>query len=257
MYPDAHAKSSILRLGSAKSVSGVGLDQKHHNYTVTAFTVTTLLYLAAGALFWYLQQHFLIADEVSRDQRITLRLSAFAPEPLLQDDLRQVERSRPKPLPSPPKERPVQEKPKPKRLEKKPMPKTQKRLSQPKPKPKKHLVQKKPAPKKSVKKYAVGSSTPHHAATKKNHFLAEVRERIDRHKHYPRIAKRRGMQGAVKVRFTILKNGSVGRILLSGSKLFYASARHAVQSAFPVETKGVPMALPAAVSLTLRYRLRE
>ena len=245
MYLDANVKNPV---------SAVGLEQKHQSYTVTAFAVTTLLYLAAGGLFWYLQQRVAVSDEVSRDSRITLHLSAFAPEPLPQKDLQEVEKPRPKPLPKPPVKPPVQEKPKPKSVEKKPIPKTQERPSPPKPRPKpkskKHSVKKTPA-----KKHLAGSTVPHHAATKKNRFLAEVRRRIDRNKHYPRIAKRRGMQGAVNIRFTILKNGSVGNIALSGSKLFYASARHAVESAFPVDTKGVPMSLPATVSLTLRYRI--
>ena len=245
MYSDTNPKDPIAQP-----------ELKQKRYDHAAFGITTLLYLAIGGIFWYMQQSLLVSDEASKEQTITLRLAAFAPKPLHAEDRQPKEKPRPKPLPTLPKTPPVQEKPKPKTVEEKPIPKEEKRPSppkpKPKPKPKKRLVKKRP-----VQKDLLGSTAPRHAATKKNRFLAEVRRRIDRHKRYPRIAKRRGMQGAVKVRFTILQNGSVGNIALSGAKLFYASARHAVENAFPVNVKGVPMSLPATVSLTLRYRLRE
>jgi protein TonB len=96
----------------------------------------------------------------------------------------------------------------------------------------------------------------HFSTAKKNAFLAMVRRRIDSHKHYPRIAKKRGMQGSVNVRFTILPNGSVTVISATGSKLFVRSAKEAVKAAFPLSSKHIPMPLPATVNLTLRYRLR-
>jgi protein TonB len=63
------------------------------------------------------------------------------------------------------------------------------------------------------------------------------------------------MQGVVRVRFTILANGHVGNISLSGPKVFHASARKAVKSAFPVNVKKAPLHLPTTVNLSLRYTL--
>ena len=91
---------------------------------------------------------------------------------------------------------------------------------------------------------------------KKNQFLAQVRQKINQHKSYPKIAQRRGLQGKVKVRFTILANGNVGHISLSGPKVFHNSARRAVKGAFPINTKNAPISLPQSVNLTLRYQLR-
>jgi len=63
------------------------------------------------------------------------------------------------------------------------------------------------------------------------------------------------MQGVVKVKFTILKNGNVSNITMSGSKIFHRSVKKAIKSAFPISKKA-PLPLPTTVNLTLRYRLR-
>ena len=64
------------------------------------------------------------------------------------------------------------------------------------------------------------------------------------------------MQGTVKIRFTILANGNVGHISVSGPKVFHNSARNAVKKAFPIGTRNVPLSLPASVNLLLRYQLK-
>ena len=74
--------------------------------------------------------------------------------------------------------------------------------------------------------------------------------KIDRNKFYPRIAKKRGMQGSVKVKFTILANGNVGHISVSGPKVFHNSARNAVKKAFPIDAKKSPISLPTSVNVT-------
>ena len=91
---------------------------------------------------------------------------------------------------------------------------------------------------------------------KKSQFLARIRAKINRAKSYPRVAQKRGMQGVVKVRFTILKNGRVGHISVSGPKVFHNSAKRAVKKAFPINTKNAPLSLPTSVNLSLRYQLK-
>jgi len=65
------------------------------------------------------------------------------------------------------------------------------------------------------------------------------------------------MQGKVIAQFTILSNGSVADIKLSGSKIFHASARQAIQKAFPVNAAGKPFSFPIVVNLALEYRLTQ
>jgi protein TonB len=86
--------------------------------------------------------------------------------------------------------------------------------------------------------------------------LASLRAKINRKKSYPRIAQKRGMQGTVKIRFTILRNGHVGNITVSGPKVFHNSAKGAVKKAFPISVKNAPLRLPTTVNLSLRYKLR-
>jgi len=64
------------------------------------------------------------------------------------------------------------------------------------------------------------------------------------------------MQGAVKVKFTILRSGKVGHISVDGPKVFRNSARDAVKSAFPINVKKSPLSLPMSVNITLRYQIR-
>ena len=118
----------------------------------------------------------------------------------------------------------------------------------------KKRVRKKVPPK--TTKSAKRTSISRNCAAKKNQFLSKVREEINRHKSYPKIARRRGMQGLIKVKFTILANGNVGYIFVSGPKVFHNSAKYAVKSAFPVNIKHVPMPLPQSVNVTLHYQLR-
>jgi len=63
------------------------------------------------------------------------------------------------------------------------------------------------------------------------------------------------MQGSVMVSFTILPNGKVSNISVSGPNAFHSSAKDAVKKSFPVSVKNVPIALPQRVSFTMHYRL--
>jgi len=89
-----------------------------------------------------------------------------------------------------------------------------------------------------------------------NRLLATIKRRIARNKSYPSAAKRRRMQGVVRVSFTITRSGGVRGISVSGPRIFAASARSAVRRAFPVNVGDAGFALPRRMSVTLRYRLR-
>jgi protein TonB len=247
---------------------------KKHRYKVSFF-LTTLLYVAPFSLYIYLFNQHITISEDPKDNAIKLALSQFVPEappcqtdaPLQPEQLVEEEPEKeekaeeveepeepvteetkePKPEPEPIiKEKPVVE-PVVKKEVQKPKKKVQKKN------PHKKKVTRKREPRK--KRQVSGGGSPRYSAGQKNRFLARIRARIERAKSYPRIAQRRGMQGVVKVRFTILANGHVGNISLSGPKVFHASARKAVKSAFPVNVKKAPLHLPTTVNLSLRYIL--
>lgn len=236
---------------------------------------TTLLYATIIGLFLFMQQQTKISTERSQEKVMQVVLSDFMPEvlpveetpvvkevkeleikeeepvepevieePVPQEEVKVVEEPTPEPIVKPllPLPKPVIEKPK-KKIEVK---KTTKK------KPKKTVKKKKPIPKASRASVKKTQANP----DKVNRFYKKVRVKINQNKSYPKIAKRRRMQGAVKVTFTVLRSGEVSNILLKGPKVFYNSARHAVKSAFPISVKNIPVSLPATVHITLRYQIR-
>ncbi len=248
-----------------------------HRYLISYFS-TTLFYLLLAGSYFYVQYQNFISDQKPQDQVVHLSLSTCVPEvvppveepeevekeePVVEEEI--IEEPEPEPVveEKPILEKPIPEKIIPKPIEPKVIPKPVVKKIEKKPVIKKKVVKKK-KPKKKVKKRAPSQTNKgrkragvsRNSTAKKNQFLAKVRQKINRHKSYPKIAKRRGMQGTVKVRFTILANGHVGHISVTGPKVFHTSARHAVKSAFPISTKNVPLSLPASVNLQLRYQLK-
>jgi len=220
----------------------------------------------AGAYF-YVQTRYLVSDQKPEDTPIHLSLAAFIPEAIPPAEKpEEIEKEEPvveeETIIEPEPEPVIEEKPLPEKII--PEPVKPKIIPKPKPVLKKKTVKKKKVkkkvsrkvPPKTTKGMRQTGSAKKNNSTRKSQFLAEVRRKINQHKSYPKIAKRRGMQGIVRVRFTILANGNVGNISVSGPKVFHRSARRAVQSAFPVSTKNVPVSLPKRVNLTLRYQLK-
>jgi len=243
-----------------------------HRYLISFFS-TTFFYLLLAGTYFYVQYQYLIADQKPQDQTIHLSLSTCVPEvvppveepeeiekeePVVEEEI--IEEPEPEPIVE---EKPIPEKIIPEPIEPKIIPKPVVEEIKKKPVVKKKVVKKKKV-KKKVKKRAPSKTTKgakqtgvaqKNASAKKNLFLAKVRRKINQHKSYPKIAKRRGMQGKVKVRFTILANGNVGHISVSGPKVFHNSARNAVKKAFPISTRNIPISLPTSVNLSLRYQL--
>ncbi|MDM5271453.1 energy transducer TonB [Sulfurovum sp. zt1-1] len=221
-----------------------------------SFLVTSLIYLTAGFTLLYFSQTVNVSDKKSFVKTIELSLQAYQPE-IVEQRSEPIKEETPPPVEKTPPPEPIIEKPKP--------------LEQPKPEP---IVQKqeikKPKEKKEKLKNVVkktkkpptqkisalkSSKKQQSTAEEKNLFLAKVRDRINRNKHYPNIAKRRGMQGSVRISFTILSNGQVSGITVNGPKVFHTSAKEAVQKAFPIAVKNIPISLPEQVSVTLHYKL--
>lgn len=233
---------------------------------------TTLIYLSLAGLFFYLGEHRLVSAKKSEEKTLQMCLSDFVPEvtpPVEQPEEPVVEEEPPEeePViepeiieePLPEKEPEVKEEIVPEPIVLKEIPKPVVKEVKKKPKVKKREKKKK-TKKKRVKKKRVKKSVyarkSKSSKAEKNRFLANIRAKINKHKSYPRIAKKRRMQGSVKVKFTILRSGKVGNISVRGPKVFHSSARKAVKSAFPVNAKKSPISLPANVNLTLRYQIR-
>lgn len=244
-----------------------------------SFSTTTFLYATIIGLFLYMQQQTMISTERSQEKVMQVMLSDFVPEvlpveetpvveevkepelkeeeviepetieePVPQEEEKVVEEPTPEPvvkplpLPKPVVEKLIVEKPKKK-------PEVKKVIKK---KPKKVVKKKKPVQKASRSSIKKSQANP----DKVNKFYKKIRVKINKNKSYPKIAKRRRMQGSVKVTFTVLRSGKVSNILLKGPKVFHNSARHAVKSAFPISVKNIPVSLPATVNVTLQYQIR-
>ncbi len=93
-------------------------------------------------------------------------------------------------------------------------------------------------------------------AAKKDLFLSQIKERIDKNKVYPKTARRRGIEGEVHVKFVIDKTGKLLNIkILKGSEVFYGSAEDAIKSSFPIEVPKELVLEKFQFELTLSYNL--
>lgn len=248
-----------------------------HRHFISYFS-TLLVYLFIIGLFFYLQERYFVSTKRMEERTTQLCLCSFQSETVAsveqveQEEIEEIEEPIVEEEPIPEEEPVVEEKPvvEPEII-KEPVPE-EKSTPEPVvekvvPKPIVKEVKKKPksiAKKKISKKIAkqkqrkqkASSQRSITSAAEKNQFLANLRAKINKHKSYPRIAQKRGMQGTVKVEFTILSDGNVGNISVSGPKVFHSSARNAVESAFPLNVKSAPISLPKSINVTLRYQIR-
>ena len=243
-----------------------------HRFFIS-FLITMCLYAILVFTLLYAQHLHVVTEQTPEEQIISMSLSYYVPEviPPIEEPIKE-EPVKEEVIPEPIKEvepevekvveqevisEPVVEKivPKPKPIIKKIM----KKKVQKKKKLKKKQVKRKRVKKKVLKRKVSTKKAPSKkkvSPAKKNAYLARVRSKINSNKTYPRIAKRRGMQGSVKVHFIILKNGNVGNITVSGPKVFHKSAKDAVKKSFPINTKNAPISLPMTVNFVLHYQIR-
>ena len=221
-----------------------------------SFLATSFLYAMVGYVLFYLSKTTSISTEKSPLKTIAMSLNTFQPEVVEEKPQPLKEEPTPEPEPEPlpvesPKPAPLVKKEEIKKPEVKKV-KEEKPKEKPKKAAKKPPVKLQPTEKTDARK---STQIQQSTAAQKNLFLAKVRERINQHKSYPRMAKRRGMEGSVRVDFTILANGTVSDIKVSGPKAFHASAKEAVEKAFPLSVNTLPTTLPQKVSITLHYVL--
>ena len=241
-----------------------------HRHFISYFS-TTVMYLLFAGIYFYLQNNTFVSAQKTEEKIMRMVLTAFVPEVATPvEQVEQVEEPvveeepviEEKPVvepeivkdPTPEKEPEVKEEIIPEPIVPKVVPKPVVKEIKKKPKPKKKIKNKTAKKKQQSQKASARKSNS--SPAEKNQFLAKIRDKINKHKSYPRIAKKRGMQGNIKVKFTILSSGKVGNISVSGPKVFHKSARNAVKSAFPINAKNAPITLPKSINITLRYQIR-
>lgn len=95
----------------------------------------------------------------------------------------------------------------------------------------------------------IGSGT-----TGQNEVLAQIRQQIEEAKHYPLLARRRGVEGTAAVSFKINADGSV-----SGLKLRQSSGTSLLdQAALQTITRAAPFpAYPDPIQIGIRFAMHE
>jgi protein TonB len=94
-------------------------------------------------------------------------------------------------------------------------------------------------------------------AGEKDAYLAALLKRIEGHKHYPRTARRRQLQGEISVSFLLLQDGEVDRVTLSGGhQVLRDAARQAIHNATPFPKPPTGMNLPYPVRYGMVFQLR-
>jgi protein TonB len=226
---------------------------------IKALLLTLIVYIPLIYLFYNYSSSIERIESVERK----IKLDIFKPLPTVEhisqtsefeddtlDDLDEIMQEEEKITPEPIK-KPLPPEKEHKVLTPKPKPVIRKKrviTHKSKPKAKKHKYSKKatkskPKPKRATTSYMSSSRV-----------ISMLKKRIEKNKRYPKMAKRRGLNGKVSVKFKINKAGRVSNISTKGSKIFLKSAKSAIEKSFPIDTKGVK--LPMSVNLILLYRLK-
>jgi protein TonB len=89
-----------------------------------------------------------------------------------------------------------------------------------------------------------------------NRYFAQVSETINKNKSYPRRAVLRNMQDDIKIEFIISPSGElISFFITEGKKIFYKSAKKAIEKSFPMAPPIGVLSSNTKVKLTLAYRL--
>ena len=151
------------------------------------------------------------------------------------------------------KPEPVKPKPKPKPVEPKPV--NQKKITPPEPEPEPVQQQViKPQPKGQV------SSAVDALFMKQQQqlYMHELLTHIEGYKFYPRAARRRGVEGEIRVSFTLLGNGKLKDLQVSGDQsVLISAAQQAMEDAVPLPLPPSSMKLPRQIDISIVYSLKH
>ncbi len=244
-----------------KSVAGIGMGEGK-------LLFFTLLLLSLTLHIWMLQ------NRIEPPHRIVVSQASPSVTKIRLKEVR-LPKASPTPVPQPAQ---------------KPAPKVPKKVAKPKPvkqktpvRRKKAVPVKKPTPQKTVskpvqtpikkalsapatKKAPAKSAKPRPAAPSpqalrkfKNAYLAELLQAIESRKFYPKIAKRRGMEGVVKVRFVLQKEGRIEKIAVAEGSGYGVLDRAALKTVASIGAfKPIPEALKKErweIVVPIRYQI--
>jgi protein TonB len=90
----------------------------------------------------------------------------------------------------------------------------------------------------------------------KQEYLRRLMAHIESHKSYPRAARRRRLEGDIRVSFSLQADGAVAALqAVGGHRLLTGAARQAVERAVPLPMPPESLSLPWEVAFTMRFSL--
>jgi len=96
----------------------------------------------------------------------------------------------------------------------------------------------------------------HNPVVSKQRYLSQLLTHIEGYKNYPKVARRRGIEGNIKVAFKILPNGNIENLDASGrSLLLIKAAKQAVRDAMPLPDPPIGASYPVLISFRMQYQL--
>jgi protein TonB len=91
----------------------------------------------------------------------------------------------------------------------------------------------------------------------KHEYLRRLMAHIESHKHYPRVARRRGIEGEVEVSFRLLQGGGVDNVVVEGHRTLRKAVEDAITAAQPMPNPPAELALPLPISFSVLFSLRN
>jgi len=87
-------------------------------------------------------------------------------------------------------------------------------------------------------------------------YLSSVMAHLEKHKWYPKAARRRGIEGEVNVSFMLLPDGSASGVVVEGApSVLLAAAKEAVEKAMPLPTPPANIHCPLACEFRMQFSL--
>ncbi|MCP3896165.1 MAG: TonB family protein, partial [Bacteroides sp.] len=123
-----------------------------------------------------------------------------------------------------------------------------------KPKQTPRLVSAPPSINKVVKTKDVAPVTDE--ALQRDRYLAIILAHIDKHKYYPRTARRRGSEGVIHISFELLHSGEIRSLQVSGENRNLCKAAEAtMREALPLPLPPEGITFPMSVQFGMKYQL--
>jgi len=98
---------------------------------------------------------------------------------------------------------------------------------------------------------------PHLVEQAKQSYLARLLAHIESHKHYPKAARRRHIEGEVNVSFKLLAEGQIDGLQVAGKRRLLQKATHsAVTASLPLPAPTQELDLPMEINFTMAFVLK-